>query len=263
MKLKIPDKYTTAAIFLLAMSVALITISLLSYLGDLTNAAFVISGMVCAMTGIFALAFSGGEPVDRRLIGILPAQGLLNICSITHYLGIHGGAYFVPPNITGEKRVMQFNPTSTYNGIKGSAKGSFRETGPEGLVTPPSCDLLIQDLMVKNALVIPDKEEELSWLLQEIIEDVFKFAHKISVRWDDNRITITFHGYLLYDGCKVIAQKSSQCCTMSPCPACSLCGALIAEGRDRVVRLDQCLISSSTREVTAVFSIMPLTESNP
>jgi hypothetical protein len=263
MKLKIPDKYAITAIFLLATSAVLITIALLSDLGDITNAAFVISGMVCAMTGIFTLTFSGGEPIDRRLIGLLPAQGLINLCNITHHLGFYGGAYFLPPSVTGEKRVMQFNPTSTYNGKIGSAKGSFKETGPAGLVIPPSCDLLIQDIRVKNALVIPDKEEELSWLLQETIEDVFKFAHKISVRWDDNRITITFHGYLLYDGCKVIAQKFPQCCIMSPCPACSLCGALIAEGRDRVVRLDQCSINLSSRDVSAVFSILPLPDSNP
>jgi len=263
MKLKILDKYTIAALLLIATAIVLFAIAIISNPGDITTASFVFSGMVCAMTGIFTFAFSGGEPVNQRLIGILPAQGLLNLCSITHYLGIHGSAYFLPQSITGEKRVMQFNPTSTYNGIKGSIIGSFRETGPEGLVTPPSCDLLIQELWVKNALVIPDQDEELSLLLKETIEDVFKFAHKISVRWNDSTITITFHGYLLYDGCKVIAQKFSHCCTISPCPACSLCGVLIAEGRDKVIRLDQCSISLSSREVTAVFSILPLQESNP
>ena len=75
---------------------------------------------------------------------------------------MNGHAYFLPPRVTGEEKVMQFNPISTYDGKQGSEKGSFREKGPAGLVITPSCELLIQDIKDKNALVIPDKEENLT-----------------------------------------------------------------------------------------------------
>jgi len=251
MKIKIPYKYTAATILLMSASAVLIVIALITNRGDITTNAFVISGMACAMIGILTLTFSGDEPLDQWFVGILPAQGSINLCSIIRHIGIYGAAHFLPPSVSGEKRVMQFNPISTYNGKIGS-----------GLVTRTSCDLLIQNLKMRKALVIPDKNEELTLLICETIEDFFKFAHKISVSWEDSRVIITFHRYLFYDGCKVIAQEPSQCCVMSPCPACSLCGAMIAEGKERVVRIDRCSISSSSRDVTTVFTILPLPDSN-
>jgi hypothetical protein len=256
MKSIILNKYSTAAILLFAVAAVFIDIALISKPGDITTAAFVISGMVLAITGIFTLTFSAGEPLDPRLLGILPAQGSINLYRITQHLGMHGNAYFLPPRVTGEAKVMQFNPTSTYDGKQGSEKGPFREKGPAGLVITPSCDLLIQDLRKRNALVIPDNEEKLTQLLRETIEDVFKFAPQLSAKWSGSTVTITFHDYSSIDGCKVIAQESPDCCIMTPCPMCSLCGALIAEGRDRVVTLDQCITSSSSWDVTAIFTIL-------
>jgi hypothetical protein len=169
---------------------------------------------------------------------------------------MEGHAYFLPPRVTGETKVMQFNPTSTYDGKQGSEKGSFREKGPAGIVSTPSCDLLIQDIRKRNNLVIPDNEENLTQLLRETIEDFYKFAPKLSARWNGNTLTITFHDYPSIDGCKVIAQGFPDCCSMSPCPMCSLCGALIAEGKDTIVTLNECSMTSSSRDVTASFTLL-------
>ena len=256
MKPIILNKYSTAAILLFAVAAVFIDIALISNPGDITTAAFVISGMVCAMIGIFTLTFSAGEPVDPHLLGLLPAQGSINLCRIIHHLGMDGHAYFLPPRVTGETKVMQFNPTSTYDGEQGSEKGSFRQKGPAGLVTTPSCDLLIQDLRKRNNLVIPDNDENLTQLLRETIEDFYKFAPKLSARWNGSTVTITFHDYPSIDGCKIIAQGFPDCCSMSPCPMCSLCGALIAEGRDKIVALNECSMTSSSRDVTASFTLL-------
>ena len=256
MKLLTLNKYFTAAILLLAVSAVFVDIALLTNRGDITSSPFVISAMVCAITGIFILTFSWNEPIDPRLVGILPAQGSINIYRITNHFGIHGNAYFLPPSVTGETKVMQFNPTFTYDGKKGSEKGSFRETGPAGLVTTPSCDLLIQDLRKRYALVIPNNEENLSILLRETIEDVFKFTPRVSTSWHGKTVTITFHDYPSIDGCKIIAQGAPNCCTTNPCPMCCLCGVLIAEGIDKVVTLDKCSITKSSQDVTAIFSIV-------
>lgn len=263
-----PDKYNIAAISLLAASALFITIALLFKLGDFTKAAFVMSGMVCTMVGIFTWAFSGSEPMDPRLVGILPAQGCINFCILNQFLGIKGNAFFLPSAFTGETRVMQFNPISTNKGIeiftgrKRTILESVEQTGSEGLVTPPSCDLLIRDLKKRNAMVIPEEEEELSVLMSEAVEDVFKFAQRISVEWRGDKVSVTFHKYPFIDGCKVTALESPECCAMSPCPACSLCGTLIAEGGERIVTLDRCSANSSTEDVTAVFSIVPFPDMN-
>jgi hypothetical protein len=251
------NKYSVAASLLFAAGAAYIAIALIINPGEITTSAFVIGGLICVMIGVFTLTFSAGEPIDPRLVGLLPAQGSLNINWLTKHLGTWGNAYFLPPRVTGEAKVFQFNPSSTYERKIGSATGSFKKTGPQGLVIPPSCDLLIEDLRKKQSLVIPDKEEELTYLIRETLEDFFKFAPRVSVQWEGSKVTITFYEYPYIDGCKVISQKSPQCCAMSPCPACSLCGVLIAEGLNKAVRLDQCTVSSSLKDVTAVFSILP------
>jgi hypothetical protein len=250
------NKYSLAAILLFGAAIVYFAIALNANLGEITTSASIIAGLICVIIGIFTLAFSAGEPVDPQLVGLLPAQGSLNFNLLTKHLGYRGNAHFLPPRVTGEATVFQFNPTSRNEGMEGSAIRSFHKTGPPGLVTPPSCDLLIDDLKKNHALVIPDNKEELASLIRETIEDFYKFAPGVSVKWEGSRATITFHEYPYIDGCKVIAQKSPQCCAMSPCPACSLCGVLIAEGLDKGVKLERCSASSSNN-VTAVFSLLP------
>lgn len=257
MKLPHLNKYSTAAMLFLAAAVVFVAIALVTSLGEFITAAFVISGAILAMTGIFLLTFSLGEPVDPLLVGLLPVQGCINLCRITSDLGITGKAYFLPPRVTGEARVMQFNPTHAYQGGLIPAKGSFPEPGPAGLVTPPFCDPIIQALKKNNALVIPDKEEKISQLLREITGDLFGFAQRVSVSWQGTTVTITFHGFRSLDGCTSLSRESPDCCARFPCTACSLCGTVIAEGKDSVVTLNRCSVSPNARDVTAVFVIVP------
>ena len=256
MKQIILNKYSTSAILLMIAAVVFVVIALITDLGEFVTAGFVISGAICAMTGILILIFSGGEPIDPRFVGILPAAGSINLCRIASDRGITGNAYFLPPHLTEESQVIQFNPVLSYNGSKLADKGSFPENKSSGLVTLPSCNPLIQDLKKRNALVIPDNEENLTQLLHEMIEEIFEFASRVSATWNGSTITITFHRYRFIDGCQVVAQESSHCCSMYPCPACSLCGVLIAEGIDKAVTLDRCSISSSSPDVTAIFSVL-------
>ena len=81
---------------------AYIAIALIINPGEITTSAFVIAGLVCVMTGVFTLTFSAGEPVDPRLVGLLPAQFSLNINLLAKHIGVKGNAYFLPPRITGE-----------------------------------------------------------------------------------------------------------------------------------------------------------------
>ena len=256
MKVKLLNTYSVAAILLMTAAAGLIAIALLSHLGEFVTAAFVISGMVCAITGIFLITFSGGEPVDPRFVGILPVQGCINLFRIAFNLGIKGNAYFLPPRITGEARVMQYNPVSTYTGGPVPATGPFPETGEKGLVLVPSCDPLVQVLKKRHGLILPDKKEQLIQILREVTGEIFELSPRVSVRWNGNTIIIVLQRYRFIEGCRVIAQEAPDSCARSPCPVCSLCGALIAEGMDTVIMLEQCSISPSGQDVIINCSVV-------
>ncbi len=158
MKVKLLNQSSIAAMLLMAAAAALVAIALVTSLGEFVTAAFVISGMVCAITGIFLLTFSGGEPVDPHFIGVLPAQGCLNLCRISSDLGINGNACFLPPRITGEYPGHAVQSGHDLYRRHGIGSGILSGAGQKGLVTVPSCDPLIQDLRKRNRLVMPDTE---------------------------------------------------------------------------------------------------------
>ena len=251
------NKYSIAAVLFLVAAAALITIALNIYFSEFIVAALVISAMAMGMTGLFILTFSGGEPVDPRLVGLLPAQGCINLCRIASDLDILGTAYFLPRGVTGETRIMQFNPVSTYTGGEVPAQISFPKKGPAGLVTVPTGNPLIQELRKRNALVIPENEDHLAQLIREAAREIFEFAPRVSASWNQTRITIIFHRYRFIAGCQFMAQESPGCCTRNPCPACSLCGIMVTEGTNKVISLDECSVSASKQDVIMIYSIMP------
>jgi hypothetical protein len=262
MKVRLPGKYFMAGFILVATAALLIVTALVTNRGDITTASVVIAGMVCAVTGIFVLTFSGGEPFDPRVVGMLPVQDQISLCRIAADLGITGTAYFLPSCETGEKRIMQFNPVADFQGIPARSGDSFPSSGPAGLVTVPSCDPFIRDLEKRAPLPKTDKDEELTRLLRETVCGIFEFAPKITAVWAKSTVTVTLHGYRFTEGCRIVARESPRCCTMHPCAACSLCGALIAHAKEKVASLDQCTSDPKTGEVTAVFSLLP-GNSNP
>jgi hypothetical protein len=272
--MKVPNKYSLAAVLFLTAATLFIAFPLVIHFDDFITAALVVAGMTSTILGVFILVFSGNEPVDPHLIGLLPVQACMNLCRLTSTAGIHGNAYFIPPPVTGEARVMQFNPVTTHHWSVSLCRKSLengttwnvyslppQETGkarvaagaPHGLTMIPSSDPLVQDLRKRNALVIPGGWEELSTLLKETVVDVIEFAPRISVTWDPEAVTITLHDYRFIDGCRLAGSAFPGCCARYPCPTCSLCGSLVAEGLNKVVGLEKCM-ESSPGNVTAVFS---------
>ena len=263
MRHRVQGRYFQAGLLLVATAAVLITLALMTNRGDITSAAVVICGMACAVTGIFILTFSGGEPIDPGLVGLLPAGDLINICRIQSDLGIKGNAHFLPPRITGEDRVMLFNPVSTYSGGHVQPQDSFPPSGPAGLVTIPSCDPLIRDLETGSPLPVTGSRDEVTRLLRETVSGIFEFTPDLTASWQEKTVTITLHDYRFIDGCQLIARESPRCCSLHPCAACSLCGVIIASGLDTVVSLDQCSPDISTKDVTAVFTLLQAADSHP
>jgi hypothetical protein len=247
------DKYSGTAILFLTAAVMFVATPLIFGIGEFATAAFVVAGMVCTIMGCFVVMFSGNEPMDPRIVGLLPVQGCLNMCRIASDAGINGKAHFLPPRFSGENRIVQFNPASQYDGSVMSASGSFTQKEPHGMVTIPTSAPLMADLRKTNSVVIPDNVEELGVLFDETISEVFEFATKVTTTWDSGKAIIVMHDYRFIEGCKVSRAVSPECCTRYPCPTCSLCGSLIAESTGKVAALEECRVSSPT-DITAVFS---------
>ena len=250
------NKYSIAALLFMATAAILVAIALFTSLTEFITAAFVISGMICAMTGIFTFAFSTGEAVDPRIVGLLPVQGCLNLCHTASEFGITGNAHFLPSRVNGKGRVMQVNPFSQYKSSDGSTTESYPQDRLEGRFTIPSCYPLIQEFRLKNSLAIVGREDDMSVLLSETLCEILEFAPRVSSVWHDSTVTITLHQYRFISGCQYIAKASPGCCALSPCPVCSLCGVFITEGTDKVTALDRCFVSPSNRDVTIVFSLL-------
>ena len=262
MRIHFLNKYSYAGIMLIGAAAVFIAIVLITAPGEFTSAALVLSGMVCAMTGIFVLTFSQDEPFNLLFVRLLPVQGCLNLCRIMSDLGVTGNAHFLPPRLTGETTIIQFNPTGVYNGIPQNLTGSFSTTNPTGIISLPSCNPLIRDLKKRNMIILPDTEENISQLLGEIFGAVYNLAPKVSIHgngnsWEGNQISLRLHHYRLIEGCRVMAEESPGCCTKNPCPACSLCGSLIAEVSGKAVSLQECSIDTNSRDINAVFIVLP------
>jgi hypothetical protein len=229
--------------------------------GNFITAVFIMAGMTCALLGGFVFMFMGNEPVDPQLVALLPVQSCLNVGKLMLDIGVTGNAFFLPPALTGESRVMQVNSLMVNSGSTVPEKVSFTEPWWNAIV--PSSYPLIQLLRTRNALIIPDTPEEINTLFNETMCDIFEFASRISIEWKSEKLTVTLHDYRYLEGCAFMHNESPYSCSRYPCPACSLLGTLMAECTGKVVILEQCS-ATSAQDSTAVFSLFsPASPSTP
>jgi hypothetical protein len=246
------EKYSTTFVLLMILASMFLAVPLLLNFGDFITAAFVIAGMTCAILGSFVFMFTGNEPVDPTLVALLPIQSCLNVRKMMLDIGVTGNAFFLPPTITGESRVMQFNSLMKNSGSTVSAKESFTEPWWNAIV--PSSYPLMQLLRTRNALIIPDTPNELNTLFNETMNEIFEFTSHVSTEWNsEEKMTVTLHNYRFIEGCIYACNESPYGCSRYPCPACSLCGTLLAECTKKIIILEQCSATSS-QDITAVFS---------
>jgi hypothetical protein len=247
------NKYYIVAVLFFIAAVICIAIPLIVNMNNFVAAALVISGLAYFILGSFAIIFSDNESFDPRVVGLLPVQGCLNLCRIASNNTIYGNAYFVPMRITGETRVMQYNPESEQPGNPNLTKNTFGGGKDRGFITVPSCDPLFRDLRKRNTMITPKGEDESIVILDEVLSDVLEFADRVTATREGLTVTIVLHSYRFIDGCRFAQSLSAQCCARFPCPAGSLCGALLAEGVDQVVKLESCSVTSP-KDVMLVFS---------
>jgi len=258
------NPYYRASLALIAAALVLILLAILTDRRDLTSAALVIAGLACLITGIFLATLSGAEPLDTRLISLLPVQGSINLCRVCADLGITGNAVFLPPSPERNDRIMQFIPVSTYTGNDASVGGDSFVTppGPAGLLVDPSARPLLDELRQRYHLVIPTDSTALPDIIREVGIDLIEVADRVTVDIDATTITIRMEGYRLIAGCMAMQQESPRCCLVSPCPVCSLVACLLVEGTKNVIQTERCIPDTRESSVTLVYSFGPSNSSS-
>jgi len=252
------NPYYRAALVLIVAAIVLVLLAVLTDRRDLTSAALVIAALACLITGIFLATLSGAEPLDTRLVSLLPVQGSINLCRVCADLGIAGNAVFLPPSPERHDRIMQFIPVSAYTGSIAIVRGDSFVTppGPAGLLVVPSASPLEDELRKQHNLVVPGDMTVLPDLVREVGVDLLEVADRVTTDIDESTITIRMEGYRLIEGCRATRQESPRCCLVSPCPVCSLFACLLAESTGSVIQVEQCSPDEKQPAVTMVFSLV-------
>ena len=263
MKLPSPDSPRMAAFLLVSAGAILIGIAILTDRGGITSAAVVIAGAICFFTGIFVLTFAGGETLDPRMVALLPVQGCINLCRMTADLGILGSACFLPESFHRKKGVQQYNPVSRYDLRPVTGESSFQLSGRGGVLVEPSCAPLLADLRARHGLQVPSDPPGLDTLFAGLGEDILECATSVRVERREDTVLVTLFGYLFIGGCRAMAAESPRCCMVSPCPVCSLFGAILAESAQKPVEIQSCQPEKNKNSVTAAFLIRPPDRPSP
>ncbi|HOJ96974.1 MAG TPA: hypothetical protein PK024_09100 [Methanospirillum sp.] len=257
MKLSIPDRYICGSFVLLIVAGMCAGIVSLSERRDIISAALLVSAVILFLTAILLFVLHRPDSVDERFVSLLQVQGAINICMIAADLGISGLSCFLPESRTECQSVMHLIPVARYTGEPVDGLVFISGEGFSGLLLPPVCIPLLEELQKTNQLIIPKSQQELSTLLHEIAIDVLEVASEIMVSWSATSVQIHMEGYRLYEGCRAVFRESPACCTMSPCVICSLFATVIAKGLDRPVQVDRCVPVKKDDSVEMIYTLLP------
>ena len=257
MKLSPPGRYVYGSFALLLTAGICAGIVSISGRQDIISAALLVSAVILFLTAILLLVFHRPDSVDERFVSLLQVQGTINLCTLAADLGLSGLSCFLPQSLTECHGVMHLIPVARYSGEPVAGSVFVSGEGFSGLLLPPVCTPLLNELKKTNQLTIPESREELSTLLHEVTVDVLEVASEIQVSWSDTGVHIQMEGYRLCEGCRSVTRESPACCTMSPCVICSLFATCIAQGLDRPFQVERCVPVKKVDSVEMIFTLLP------
>jgi hypothetical protein len=236
---------------LIGVALVLLIIVLFSNRGDISTAVLILVGFTSFVTGIFMLSFTSSESLNPDIVSLLHFPATIPLSRIIADLGISGNAHFIPGSKMYPASTMQFNPVASYTRIDPLTDYTFY-TGPDGkgVIVPPSGSYLLESLEQNYAVSIPRQEEELFAAIAGTGEDILEIAEKVSVAKSGDTISIELHRFRLYQGCQMLRAESPRCCSMTPCPVCSLIAIMIANGLGRTSSIDSVAFDDRSQSVT-------------
>lgn len=257
MNLMHADRYTLGSMLLAALALLYLAIISLSDRHDLISATMIIAATTLFLTAILLFAFSRRQSLDDTFVPLLPVQSGLNLCRVAADLGLAGQACLLPPETCGCPDVMQLIPVTGYSGDILSGDSFVSGPGGAGMLIFPAGKALLDHLKKERYMSIPGDQDSLTRLFQEIGEDVLDVADTVRVSWQEDAVVIRMDGYRLISGCRAMAAASPACCTMNPCPVCSLFSTCIVEGLGCGVRIERCTPGQKKEAVEVQMTLLP------
>lgn len=255
MNLRQLTKFPGAALCLLGLSILILIVTIFTNRGDITSATLVLVAFASFFGGLFVISFHRANPVSRETAALLPIPGTISFARICADLGIQGDARFLPMDPSFPSEVMQFNPVSAYSPVGITSDYSFYiHEHTKGVVSLPAGYFLLRHLKQKCALRMPDEEEGIFEVIREAGEDILDIADRVGARRSGDDIIVEFTQYHLFSGCMEVWKESPKCCTMAPCPVCSLMGCLLSTGLKKTVRITNITPDPETESITLVLS---------
>jgi hypothetical protein len=223
------DTYTLNGFFLVVASFILIGLSYITYRGDLSTAALVISAVACFVIGIFMFTLSGDKETYCGFVNLLPVQLSINICRISSDLGLKGVAHFIPSQGEGLSTV-QFIPVGPFDGSPTTQDYTFSLSPPRGMNLIPSGYLLFNELLQKYAWSPTDDIEQMKTGLREVSEDIYQLASHMDITYSEGILVLVLHNFRYIGSCTTIRSLAAPvCCQTNPCPICSMFACMVSE----------------------------------
>ncbi|MDD1718653.1 MAG: hypothetical protein LUQ25_01210 [Methanoregulaceae archaeon] len=231
--MKAVNDYTLAGGVLIAASAVLLAVTALTDRGDLTSATLVLAGASCFIAGVFVVTLTRGDPPETGAVSLLPAGDAINVSRMCADLGVQGDAWFIPDGpvvrevIPASDRMPALAPDDPRTWLTGS--------GGSGVQVVPSGAPLLGYLRESSGLRLPPDSPALGNAVIEVLTDVLEVADEATAVREGESVFVRLRGYRLVSGCLAVRKESPKCCTMHPCPVCSLVACMYASGLSRPV----------------------------
>lgn len=252
--------YLRISIMLIAAAVVLLLAALATDRNDFTTAMLIAVSLVNFMTGIIMITFTRSGGIHPGLSAMLYPPLIIDKTGIFSGLNVYGDAHFIPKSITGQDKALQFNPTGEYSGF--NYQDSYFSTNTEdtaGIFTDPSSSSLLNSIVEDYSLKIPFRDEtkdQIAGILKEVFTEITCFCENLEISESGEDFIVKMMNPALMKGCNKIRNESPKCCTVSPCPVCSLACQIITEYFNKVTVISTIKTDQDRKEIIIILRIL-------
>jgi hypothetical protein len=124
-----------------------------------------------------------------------------------------------------------------------------------GVLLPPAGALLLSYLGSSFGLRVPASSPALESSVAEVLTDVLEVADRVGTAREGDAVIVTISGYRLIAGCRKVQKESPKCCSLHPCPVCSLVACMFAKGTGRPVTVTRVMVEPQGKQVKIFLKI--------
>ena len=226
---RLPRPYLFSGLGLLLLSVIL-GISGITFASREVQGILILVAFTSFISGVLILTFYQQTTINPAFADLLSVAGILNNCSILRDLKSNSPAQLLfRENIPGG--LVQYNPSNESTPLQFQSSDLYGfEASTRGIVSVPTGLPLLERLESDYRLIIPSVEENLYEAIQEVLVEVLEVAETIQFKRIGNCLSFYILGFRFLPTCLKIQKQSPNCCTVVPCPICSLIACMVSRG---------------------------------